>query len=351
MRVARNMVLALGTLVGSTASAQDLTLQIDEQAATAFGIDTSTIESELEAQAGEALNLVDPQPFLDSMANAGGIAAKGMGVDYASNPKAFSVGGGVGASTHSAGFAFNRGESALPQEGFATMLSLMAGVNLGLLDGGKDTPLDRFVVYVNGMSLDMPGDREFGGSMYNVGAHVQAKVVKGPEAKVVEWGGLDLITGFERSSYKLSLERELPVSGPVDVQPPGASEPEEGELTWTADGTYELASTTDTIPVELASNVRVFIVSLYAGGALDIHTARSDATASLGGPIEARLRGQREDIGSAELDLALEGAGDPLVPRGFGGVQLNLTLLKIYGHLNVGANGAVGGHVGGRVAM
>jgi len=350
MRIAP--LLVASALVGTTAQAQELTLTVDEQAASAFGLDTASLESDLQGEASTALNLVDPQAFMDSMANAGGIAAKGMGVDYASNPKAFVVGGGVGASTHSAGFSFGRGDSALPQEGFATMVSFMGGVNLGVLDGTKKSALSRFVVYVNGMSLDLPSDREFGGSMYNVGAHVQAKLVKGKNAKVVEWGGFDLITGFERSRYALKLERELPITAPVDVNPTGIQgESQEGELTWTANGTYEIRSTTDTIPVELATNLRLVVLSLYVGGGVDIHAASSDATAGLEGPLEARLRGQSENIGSAALTVDFEGAGDPVVPRGFVGTQLNLSLFKIYGHLNVGGNGSIGGHVGARVAM
>jgi len=351
LRARRSLTAALTGLALTApglAWGQDLELTIDQDVADAFGIDVSQMETELEAQTSEALNLVDPQAFMDSMANAGGIAAKGMGVDYASNPKMFVVGGGVGASTHAGGFSFGRGDEELPENGFATMVSLMAGVNLGLFNGpGDDGALDRFVVYVNGMALDLPSDREFGGSMNNVGAHVQAKLVKGKNAKVVEWGGLDLTTGFEHSTYVLALSDELPITGSVPVD--GSAR--DAEVTWTAEGTYDMKASTNSIPLEVSTNVRALILSLYFGGAVDVHLAKSVATAELDGPLEARLRGTKDTLGTAKLTVDFDGAGDPFVPRGFVGTQLNLTVLKLYAHLNAGANGTLGGHMGVRVAM
>ncbi len=332
--------LLAGLLLSAPALAQDIVIDVDEQKAQQFGIDVAQVESSMEAQASEALNLVDPEAFMDSMAAAAGIAGKGMGVDYASNPQKFVFGGGLGASTHSSGFAFGRGDGVMPENGFATMLSLMGGINLGIASGKKSF-LRRTLIYVNGMALNMPSDREFGGSMYNVGAHLQIKLAKGQNAKVTEWGGIDFTTGFERSSYSLELERDLPLSAPVD----------DVELTWTATGTYEVVSTVDSIPVELSTNLRVLVFTAYLGAGVDIQTAGSTSDAGLSGPIEAAYRGQREDIGSAALSVTYSGEADPVVPRGFVGAQANILMFKVYGHLNAGINGAVGGHIGARVAM
>jgi hypothetical protein len=45
------------------------------------------------------------------------------------------------------------------------------------------------------------------------------------------------------------------------------------------------------------------------------------------------------------------GIADELTPRVFGGVQVGLAVLKLYGHLNIGLNNSVGGHVGARIAL
>jgi hypothetical protein len=343
--MARTIVGALGMWLGVAAPvqalAQDLTLDVDPDKASLLGIDVASMEKELETQAGEALNLADPQTFVDSMANAGAIASKGMGVDYASNMKAFVIGGGFGSSVHSSGFRFSRSGDPLPPGGFAFMISVMAGVNLGVLDGGADTFLDRIRIYANGMSVQVPNDREFGGSMYNVGVHGQLKIVPEAGNKLTEWGGLDLTAGWERSQYALQLTRALPITAPLDGP----------EITWTADGVYDITATTDSIPLEVSTNMRVAIVTVFAGGGVDINTSTSTSAASLSGPLDATYQGQSERLGTATLTVGYDGVGDAIVPRAFGGVQVGLSLLKIYGHLNAGLNGTVGGHLGARVAL
>jgi len=324
------------------AQAQDLVLDVDEGKASKLGIDVAPLEQELEAQAAEALNLGDPQAFIDSMANASGIASKGMGVDYASNIKTFVIGAGFGSAAHSSGFRFNRSDEYLPPGGFAFMISAMVGVNLGLLDGGADTFLDRVRIYANGMSIAMPGDREFGGEMYNVGVHAQVKIVPEMGNKVVEWGGFDLTSGWERAQYRLELTQAVPIAAPLQGNV---------EATWTADGVYDIVSTTDAIPVELSTNVRLAVITVFLGGGVDVNTSKATSEASLTGPIDATAGGRTERLGTATLTVGYDGVGDPVVPRGFGGVQINLALFKIYGQLNAGANGSVGGHLGARVAM
>ena len=114
------------------------------------------------------------------------------------------------------GFNFNRSDDYLPPGGFAFMIYAMAGVNLGVLDGGTDTFLDRMRVYVNGMSISMPGDRAFGGEMYNLGVHGQLKVVPQMGNKVVEWGGLDITSGWNRAQYRLELWLRNKESAPAE---------------------------------------------------------------------------------------------------------------------------------------
>ena len=333
-------LLALG--LGAEAHAQDISLDLDAAKAKKLGIDLAPLEQQLEDQAGDALNLADPQTFIDSMANANGIATKGMGVDYASNMKAFVIGAGFGSAVHASGFRFNRTDDYLPPGGFSFMVSAMAGINLGVLDGGAKTFLDRVRVYGNGMSLDLPSDREFGGTMYNIGVHVQLKLLRPMGNAVAKWGGFDLTTGWERSQYQLEMTHAVPIEVPLE---------QKVTATWTADGVYQIRSLTDSIPVELSTNVRLAVITVFAGGGVDINTATSSSEASLSGPVDAHFQGNEENLGSASLTVGYDGVGDPVVPRGFGGLQVNLSLFKIYGQLNAGANGAVGGHLGARVAM
>jgi hypothetical protein len=178
--------------------------------------------------------------------------------------------------------------------------------------------------------------------MYNVGAHLQLSLGGPVElSPLFEWGGIAITSGYELSSYKLSLAQELPLEQEID----GA------QVKWTANGTYDLGATASTIPVELSTNLRIALVTPYVGGGFDFNVADAASNASLSGPIDASAAGVTERLGSAAVTIAGAGAADPQVGRVFGGVQLNLSVLKIYGQLNYGLNQTYGAFVGTRVAM
>jgi hypothetical protein len=101
----------------------------------------------------------------------------------------------------------------------------------------------RFRLYGNGLYMPLPGGKAFGGTMYNFGAHLQIKVIRGVDAKVTEWGGIDITSGFEYSGYQLNLKRELPLEAPLD----------DGDITWTANGDYGLSASATSIPIEVSS--------------------------------------------------------------------------------------------------
>jgi hypothetical protein len=322
--------------------AQSVEFDIDDDRAAEAGIDAAAVEGGLGTAIDTGLNLVDPTKMLEHYANAGAMAMKGMGVDYATNPKAFSVGGVLGSSVSGVPLGFGRGGGDLPPGGYAFMASLYGGVNLGMFTSGDDEGLlDRITLYANGMAFRPPANRVFRGSMYNFGVHAQAKLVGPVNAKVVEWGGLDLTTGYERSFYRLQLSQALPLRQSVNGNP----------VTWTATGDYEIATGSGSVPLELSTNLRVLLLTAYAGGAVDVAFASAASTASLSGPVEATVAGQPTALGDVGVTLDSEGSADPLFGRAFFGAQANLSLLKLFGHLNLGSNRTWGGFVGFRVAL
>lgn len=323
--------------------AQTVTFDLDEERAAELGIDTTAYERDFGEAIRKQLNLEDPNSYLSSFANADAMALKGMGVDYASNPKKFSVGGSLGSAVADVPFSFSRGAGNLPEGGYAFMASLYAGLNLGALSPG-DGALDRMVLYVNGLTFQPPGGREFKGSMYNFGAHLQVKPIGPIDLKVLEWGGLDITTGYERSFYRLELTQDLPIRQPLTDGGPDAT------VNWTATGNYAISAAAGTVPIELSSNLRLLMFTVYAGGATDINLAKANAEASLAGPVSVTIDGERSPLGTAGVSLAGESKSDPFVPRAFLGAQLNVFVLKIYGHLNLGID-TYGGSVGARIAM
>jgi hypothetical protein len=288
----------------------------------------------------DRLNLVDPKAYMKAFANASAMALKGMGVDYASNPKKFVIGGTLGTSVSGVPLSFVRGPDELPEGGFAFMASAHAGLNVGLLIPG-DNLLDKLVIYVNGMGFAPPSNREFSGSMYNIGGHAQLKLFGPVNVKVVEWGGLDVVTGVERSQYALSLEQGLPITQPVYP----------GSVTWTATGSYTIRAHSVSIPLEVSTNLRVLVGTVYAGGGVDFNVAKAGSTVSLEGPVDVSVADETAGLGTIGVSLDGEGGADAVAGRGFVGVQANVLVFKVYGHLNIGSNETYGGFLGARVAM
>jgi hypothetical protein len=339
-RFAALAVLALST----TAHAQQINLSIDPAATGGLGLlDEQQIEGELNQALADTLKLGDQDQFTRSMAEAASISIKGLGVDYASNIEKFVVGVSVSSGAHEAGVSFKKGDATLPKGGFAGQLTLMAGLNLGL--GGKDKGFfDRFRVYANGMTLKLPSSGEFGGNMANVGGHLQIKLIGGLDGKLVEWGGVDITSGFEYTTYALALRSDLALPAPIAG----------GNATWNASGAYDLQTVASSVPIEASTNLRVAVATVFLGGAYDINNATTHSDADLSGPITATIREvdiENERIGSASLNLSGAGSADPQAIRIFVGAQANVLMFKGYGHLNIGMNGALGGHLGLRVAM
>ncbi len=204
-------ILVCATLLPVTASAQ---VRIDvelNQTALDAGLTEADGDDTVNEIIASELKLDGVTGFLDSMAKAQAMANKGMGADYASNIKKFEVGGSVSSALNGAGFSFKKGQETLPQGGFAAHVTLMGGINLGLMASKKKAFGKRFRLYGNGLYMPLPGGEAFGGTMYNMGAHLQVKVVNGADAKVTEWGGIDIYTG----SSDLQADLRGPIKGTV----------------------------------------------------------------------------------------------------------------------------------------
>lgn len=330
-------LLACGGLFASPAQAQQIVIQLDQQKADQLGLDASALEADLSEQMGDQLKLDNQQEFLQQMGAANMMATKGMGADYASNPQRFVLGGGVGTAVNAAGVRFGRGSEGLPAGGFSFQAALLAGLNLGAFSS-NESAARRFMIYVDGLVAETNPD-PFHASASNLGAHLQIKLIRPKKHEgLLEWGGLDVTTGYEYSHYRLALSQDLPVLAE--------------SLAWESTGTLQIETDSTSIPIELSTNVRLFVISAFVGGAVDIsNSAITDSEMSLDGPIMVDYDGGRENIGSASVSLVDQGDAAGVTGRLFGGAQVNIFMVKVYGHLNVGFDNSFGGHIGGRIAM
>ncbi|MEZ4273149.1 MAG: hypothetical protein R3C68_17455 [Myxococcota bacterium] len=176
-----------------------------------LGIDIGQLNTLIRNEVEQVFGLVDTKSYLTAMGDAQAFAGKGLGVDYASNPTKFVVGVG-------AGFAVALGDRGLdelneesPIVGAAPNISLMAGMNLGIL-GAEDV-----TVYMNAFRYSTTY-RGLHTKLRNFGVHGQVKLFR-PEDDLsdllVQWGGLDLTTGIVRARTNYSLKRHTRYSATV----------------------------------------------------------------------------------------------------------------------------------------
>jgi hypothetical protein len=319
------IALALG---GSRASAQEFQLVIDDP-----NTDASLVQQEMGPDVIDSFRLGDQQELLEQMAAATALSARGMGVDYASSPQRFVLGGSVGSALNGTGAGFGYGDGLLPQGGFAFQGSAMAGLNLGAFVDDKH-PLRRFVLYGHGMAAG--GGRDpFSARAVNGGGHLQVQVLRVRDMGPAGWGGLALTTGFEHTAYALTLEQSVPIETTV--------------ATWEADGSYEVQARTNSVPIELSTNMRAAFITVYGGGGVDFMIFGDSQS-------DIDLRGELTDDDGSRVGEALISWSDAIevsgvTPRFFGGLQINIFMVKLYGQLNVSSPAGFGGHTGLRVAM
>lgn len=338
------MISVLALCLPSLAAAQTVEITVDSKAAASVGLQPDKLEQEINRYLSDELQLVDTDAYMAQMAEAAAFSTKGMGVDYASNPGGlvFGVSAGVAAAGVNPDM-FRQAPETLPPQGYAAQASLMAGVNLGILVPGDDSLLDRITIYGNVAYLQPPTEFPIRGTLVNGGVHAQVRVIKPTKLAVLEWGGLAVTGGVEQSTYILSLERDLPLTHEV----------ESAQLRWDGVGEYRMSANAVTVPLEASTNLRVLFATVFGGVAMDFASARARAQASLTGDLYASVDGGQSetDLGQASITLTTEGEAVPTAARAFGGLQIELFMLKLYGQVNVGTQNRFGGHVGLRLVL
>lgn len=325
-------------LLAALASAATVTIDITlPEGAEELGLNEAELEESMRSAIGEQLHIDDIGGYMDQMADANVLAAKGMGVDYGSDMQRFAFGGAFGTAVNGAGAAIEGGDGALPEAGFALQIGLMAGLNLGAFSP-KESALRRFKIYVNGMSATTER-APFSGTFLNYGAHAQIKIVKGGDkTDGVRWGGLDFTGGYEYSSYTLALSQELPV--------------EQDPMVWNATGTYSITAESQSLPAELSTNLHIFVVTAFLGAGFDYNlSGTASSTIGVEGPIEVSVNGEKQNAGTAAASLTGSGVASPYTPRAFVGLQADIFMVHVYAQMNVTLDESVGGHVGVRVVF
>ncbi len=312
-------------------------VNLDADTIQSLGTDPAEFESTLRGQIEDRLQLDADPALMERLARANAMSVRGLGVDYASNPKMFAFGMSVGTAVNESGFSvFSRDDSLLPSNGFSAQAGIMAGVNLGAFSPGDDKVIDRFMVYTNAMRVA----REIGdyqATIWTWGLHGQYALVQPVSAGIATWGGVDLTTGFDLASYSVALSQGTPIDGGIG--------------TWNATGTYEVSAKATTIPVEVSTSGSIPGMSLWIGVAGDLAPgARSERTVSLDGDIAADDM-PNTNLGTVNASLTERVDVQPIAARFFTGFQFDITAVKLYTQVNFATDKSIGMHAGLRAAL
>lgn len=286
-----------------------------------------------------------PTRIMKNTSNAAVLANKGLSTDYASDMDVFLIGAGVGL-----GVEF-KDRNTINNEirGAGVAMGAMVGANMKKMNIDHFLNFDtkRLNMYLNFMKLGhqqnlmnnggVNADARIG--LFSLGAHFRYLWIEGNDKTMLGWGGVKLHWGYEYYQSKLNFESDIDkVLHAVD----GTN----GELNGRITGTpkYELKTTTQSIPLEISSDIRfLYIFSLYGGLGTDISYGKTTGKGKANGDVSPIVCTNGGFCGGGRLvqvqvqaNLDAEGRVAPIMARGFAGLQLNLPYFNMFVQVNKG---------------
>lgn len=296
----------------------------------------NTAFSELQTQVNNeiAANLPDVgKTFVENTAGANTFAARGITADYANVIDLFSFGVGLGVATN----PFPPDSNPSNLSGAAISQSLALGLKLSAI--GVNLPdigpwkLSQSVGFINafGGSFDFS---PLNASFFTLGAHISAPVIEPASIGfgLFSWGGVNLITGFDYNTVEITASQEL-------AQTYGTS-------SFSGTGVFGAKANTFTIPIEVATNLRLFwIFTAFGGLGVDLNFGSAESIARIdNGAVTDTVANAR---GTATLDLGESSSPGFLGIRAFAGVQMSLGPIAFFGQMNQGITDSITGFTGG----
>jgi len=339
--------LLLGAVLATLSlSSYAVTVTVNNTSCTgayATGTICDQLDAEIKKMVDDDLPDASIGDYGTGLANANGFAQKGLGSDYSDKFTYFMVRGGVGAAVDG---DLSKPESA---DGFGFGAAVTAGINLDLLPIDKIGPVDlsKMDLFVSMMSYNVDSeDKDFTakGDFSHFSVMARYQIMEGKDifpGHMLEWGGVFLHTGLQRSSFKADLtssfkDQTVTVSG-------------QDATFGNTNATFNLETTTTTIPIEVSTYLRTIWALTFSGGAgFDLVSGTTDVSLSASGSVIGSTGGNfQTDITASESD---SGKADATNFRAFGGVQFNLPFFRIYAHVNKGiGNNLVGANVGAKI--
>lgn len=338
--------LGLGLYAGPS-SAQIFTIKVTDYGA---GAGNATFENfvnteiqKIENEINQDLPSAQPERLMEGMANASVLAGKGVGADYASGMKVFLIGAGVGAG---ADLAKDKNTDS-DISGIGVAPGLVIGANLGFMDTQRILGMDtnRLNLYLNFASYkheqdisDDPGkESDAVIDMTTLGARFRYDWIKGKGSKLLGWGGVKFHFGYQYNKTNIRFNSNI---NETINETSSNGEVLSGTITGAPSAT--IIANTHSIPLELSTDVQLlYILSLYGGVGADYSwgEAKGDGSLNAGTSTLSCTGGAVCGTPSSvqvkpEANIDATGKVNPLMFRGFAGVQINLPYFRIYGQVD-----------------
>ncbi|MES0491773.1 MAG: hypothetical protein ABUK01_17395 [Leptospirales bacterium] len=273
--------------------------------------------------------------FAAGMPGAALASTNGLGVSYGPGPKVavfgFDYSLGISDSTGSYTDLFSKGPGSV--EGVGSNLSIMAGMNLGVLP----VPfLSKMKVYINFMAMTLPLSNVGSISFLNFGINIQYSILDDVPIVpgLMTWGGLRVTTGYRLTTMDVSFSKVA--LGNYQVT---------SGLTWQPKATMSSQSDVSSIPVEVSSSFDLIFITFFGGLGLDFNFGSTDFTVKAEG-------GFKESNGTAWVKTTKTIQPTAVDYRLFGGVQINIFAVKLVTQFNWAPSSDSYGILGGlRVAF
>jgi len=330
--------LFMGALLLGSLSAHASIITVNQTSCT-LGPACAAADAALQSFVDADLPSVGIGKYATGIANANGFTYAGMGSDYSDDFSLFMVRGAFGGSV--SGDLDNPGGA----DGFGFGAATTVGVNLDLLPVDKIGPIDlsKMDLFVSFMSYSVDqdsGNSSFTGDTSHFGIMARYQLVDTKDilpGYMLEWGGVQLHTGFQRSSFDLNMSTRFD-NQTVDIGP------ETGTF-GNAGATFAIESSSTTIPIEVSTFLRAaYVFTFYAGAGFDIVSGSSDVGLVSSGTFTSTNY-------SADINAGETGSGDADATnfRAFGGFQFNIPLVRLYAHVNKGlGSDLIGAHFGAK---
>ncbi|MBX2814305.1 MAG: hypothetical protein KTR25_21025 [Myxococcales bacterium] len=307
-------------------------------------LEVSNIELEtlLRNEIADLYGLLDIEQSLKLSAQAQALVPGGMGADYSSNPGGLFFGIGVNAALTSdeasnTPDASSDVDRVLPIN-FGGAVTLMAGYNFAK----QKAPW--FTASLHGMYFPVSAQK-YEGEFINFGINTQFKVIGPSQPSIwIEWGGLDVTTGFNFAKTRVSLNDSVQVNGSLG---------DSVRLQTLAEGEIEVTQTAQNLSLELTSNTTLLtFLTLYGGFGLDVPLGGVSVSMSLSANLTGVVDGNAVNAGSGSITTNEESQSDVPLTRGIVGLQLNIWSVKLFAQVNLSMQeAAVGAATGLRVVF